>query len=564
MGAAGVLLSDVVAWLHQLFGWHYGLGVWSDAARGGFVLGFVPAGGALLVSVIRRFTGNRFGLPVVALFLLIGVLSAGMVPWFAFTATVGGGSPQVSKVLFGGADNVLQFALYVVLLGVVPALSWLFVVFEARGAFRRGPRLPRTLFWVPFTLFLLGTFPLNAELSSAMWVGFLPASIIGTLLGRVLPAPSWSVIGRSKEDRRPPEPAAEEPGRPPSPVEPAPPVEPVRLADTPGPMPFPMRGDAPPPTKVAPLGMLAGQPNQAEAAALPIPAGGQHGTPGSRFTRIRKLGSGGFGAVWLATDTQLGRQVALKIAHAPDPETEERMYREARALAAVRHPNCVRVYDIVRDVDGLALVMEYIDGRSLADQIRAGGPVGDVLAARLWHTMAGALADAHGKGVLHRDVKPSNVVVDPGGAAHLIDFGIARRQGDSTLTASGTMLGTPDFLAPEVAKGRPATPSSDSWELAATVSYALTGRPPRGERETHIAALMAGANYEPCTELPRKSVHRQLLLAALAPEPARRPSLAVVQRELGGWLSRAGLSELGPVSPTTTVVRPEHGTQRAR
>lgn len=558
MGFVGAVLTDVVAWLHQLFGWRYGYPVWSAAAQSGFALGFVPAGAALLISLIRRFTGNRFDLSLVAVFGLIGAVGAGMIPWFAFTATAGGGSPQVSMVLFGGAATIVQFGLYVVLLGAVPILGWLVGVFQARGAFRRAPRWPRALFWLPFTLFFLGTLGLNAELTSAMWLGFLPASVIGALLGRVLPAPSWSVISRSKEKPSPPEPAPVEPERPQAGSDPAAAIEPGRkLADTPGPMPFPLRGDAPPPTKVAPLGLLAG---------LPVgggPAAERERTAASRFSRIRRLGSGGFGEVWLATDTQLGRQVALKIAHAPDPETEERMYREARALAAVRHPNCVRVYDIVRDVDGLALVMEYLDGRSLADQIRVGGPLSDALAARLWCSMAGALAEAHAKGVLHRDVKPSNVVVDPAGTAHLIDFGIARQRGDSTLTASGMMLGTPDFLAPEVAKGGPATTSSDTWELAATVSYALTGRPPRGERETHIAALMAGANYEPCTELPRRSVHHRLLTAALAPEPARRPDLLVVQRELGGWLSRTGFAEQGPVA-STAMIRPEPRTQRAR
>lgn len=434
MGAVGAVLTAVVEWLHQLFGWRYGYPVWAAAAQNGFTLGFVPAAAAVIVSVIRRFTGNRVDLPVLASFFLLGALGAGLVPWFAFTATSGGGSPQVSAVLFGGAAGVLQFLLYVVLLGAVPALSWLLVVLAARGAFRRGPRWLRMLIWVPFTLFIIGTFPLNAELSAAMWLGFLPSAAIGALAGRFVPAPSWSVIGRSKEPHRPPE---LEPAAPPAePTKPGTSVEPAqRLADTPGPMPFPLRGDGPPPTKVAPLGITAGPPS----SVVPVPLGiaGRDSAPGSRFTRIRRLGSGGFGEVWLATDTHLGREVALKIAHVPDPDTEERMYREARALAAVRHPNCVRVYDIVRDAGGLALVMEYIDGRSLAEQIRASGPLTDVSAARLWYTMAGALADAHDKGVLHRDVKPSNVVVDPGGAPHLIDFGIARRQGDSTLTASG-------------------------------------------------------------------------------------------------------------------------------
>jgi serine/threonine protein kinase len=275
---------------------------------------------------------------------------------------------------------------------------------------------------------------------------------------------------------------------------------------------------------------------------------------GGRFRKVRPLGHGGFGTVWLAVDTQLDRTVAVKIAHAPDAETEERMLREARALAAVHHPNCVRVYDIVSDVDGLGLVMEYIEGQQLADMVHENGPLDDVAAARLWMTMAGALSAAHTKGVLHRDVKPANVIIDPEGNAHLIDFGIARSKGDSTLTAAGMMVGTPDFLAPETASGAPASPPSDAWQLAATVSFALSGAPPRGVRENAMAALMAAAKSEPLVELPHRSAHRGLLLASLDPNPARRPTLNAVAREMRAWLMRAGVSEDGPV---TTIVDAE-------
>src|SRR5690606_40798518 len=129
------------------------------------------------------------------------------------------------------------------------------------------------------------------------------------------------------------------------------------------------------------------------------------------------------------------------------------MQREARALAALSHPNCVHVYDLVEEPDGLALVMEYLEGQPLAEIVDTAGPLDDVAAGRLWATMASALAAAHSKGVLHRDVKPSNVIIDPSGVAHLIDFGIARSRGDSKLTATGMMVGTPDYVAPETAAG---------------------------------------------------------------------------------------------------------------
>jgi len=297
----------------------------------------------------------------------------------------------------------------------------------------------------------------------------------------------------------------------------------AQLAKDPGPLPFAVGGPSPARVPVAP------------------PSGG-------RFQKIRALGRGGFGTVWLAKDTHLNRTVAVKMAHAPDDETEQRMMREARALAALHHPNCVRVYDIVEDAGELGIVMEYIEGEPLADLVAPGKPLDDLSTARLWMTMAGALSAAHGKGVLHRDVKPSNIILDPEGAAHLIDFGIARSQGDSTLTATGMMVGTPDFLASETAAGAPATPASDAWQLAATVSFALTGFPPRGSRDNAMAALMAAAKGEPLTHLPTRSAHRGLLIASLDPVPGRRPTLAVVQREMSRWLAKSGHAEEGPVT----------------
>jgi eukaryotic-like serine/threonine-protein kinase len=367
-------------------------------------------------------------------------------------------------------------------------------------------------------------------------LGMIPVLIVGP--------PSWSVIERSHGRREPP--PAPPHAQPPPAYHPPPPA---MRTPPPPPMHPPLR--EPEPDRAA-LAKLAADPGPLPFAPRKPGTSSVLNQSGGRFRKVRPLGHGGFGTVWLAVDTQLDRTVAVKLAHAPDAETEERMLREARALAAVHHPNCVRVYDIVSDVDGLGLVMEYIEGQQLADAVQDRGALGDVAAARLWMTMASALSAAHSKGVLHRDVKPANIIIDPEGSPHLIDFGIARSRGDSTLTATGMMVGTPDFLAPETAAGAAATPASDAWQLAATVSFALTGAPPRGVRENAMAALMAAAKAEPLVQLPRHSAHRALLLASLDPNPANRPTLNAIAREMRAWLGRAG-----QVAEDTRVIEPE-------
>jgi predicted Ser/Thr protein kinase len=310
---------------------------------------------------------------------------------------------------------------------------------------------------------------------------------------------------------------------------------------------------APRPTLVVPGGMAAA----AQATPPVLAPAAPRSAPGpARFRLVRRLGSGGFGRVWLAHDARLGHTVALKAAHVRDGDTEERIRREARALAAVRHPHCVRIHDLVpadgdpglAALEGMVIVMEYVRGESLGELVRAHGTVDDVAAARVWSSIAGALDAAHDRGVLHRDVKPGNVVVDADGQAHLIDFGIARQAGDATLTATGFVLGTPDFLPPEIAAGGRATPAADSWQLAATVAYALTGHPPRGDHTDAVSGLRAAALGGPPTHLPPQSAHLALLRAALDADPARRPPLQAVHRALDDWLRAVGHRPGGPVT----------------
>jgi serine/threonine protein kinase len=609
------MAAGLLSFAHAVFGPGIAPGDWIWATiAAGFFLALIPVCGSFLIAVIRKGTGNAYNSGTITVFAIIGLFFALIMPWLLVngvstvfhsiatnqgnygltdTATLEKAFPLIGgnqKIFLGNGPTVydvltrphggILYALDIVRLVVLPGLSLFFVILQARAAMRRGPTWPGRLVWVSFLLFMVFSVGATANTAFLLWIGFLPASVLGMIPILVIGPPSWATINRSVQEEQPPpqQPSSAHQQQPPPPPpsqqqqqpppyrpEPSPPPyrpepnvpallagqapgqellsgrqQPAKLAETPGPLPFPLAGGAPPPMKPPTRAMTGGNSMWTRS--------------GGRFQKIRALGHGGFGTVWLAMDTQLDRTVAVKMAHAPDAETEQRMLREARALAAVRHPNCVRVYDIVEDEDGLGIVMEFIEGMALADNVHETGPLDDIAAARLWVTMAGALSAAHAKGVLHRDIKPSNIMIDPSGMPHLIDFGIARSKGDSTLTKTGMMVGTPDFLAPETAAGAPATPASDAWQLAATVSYALSGEPPRGVRDNPMASLMAAAKAERVSHLPNKSVHARLLSAALGPDLAGRPTLDTVIRQTGGWLSKHGHAEDGPV---TKVVKRE-------
>jgi len=624
--AVGRLLSD----LHAAFPARVCPGDWAWAATlTGGLIALLPMAGAMLVAVARKWTGNRYGVGPVLAFAAVGQTMTAALPWLGFLgtsevfrgalrgeagavglrrgdlATMGaaycfapsqveylGGSRTVREALGSlSNDRPAVFVGGVLLLVVLPLLAMVFVFGQSRLAFRRGPRWPARLLWLPMPLLMLGTASLSATVVAHLWLGYLPAAVLGMLGVAVVGPPRWSVIdGGAGAGALPP--AALAPAGPRTPAGGTPDQAPY---GPPGGWGGPARSPSPAPAAGGPVPGVAGPsgrpyggqpPRRALTAPLGLP--GPHGAPdprvlsaepgplpqtlqralglaasraeapqrpepptlpASRFRRIRPLGSGGFGTVWLAMDTALDRTVAVKAAKVPDAETERRIRREARALAAVHHPNCVRIYDILTDADGeLALIMEYVAGRSLSTAIEADGPLPDPAAARLWSTLAGALHAAHARGVLHRDVKPSNIIIDDAGHPHLIDFGIARATGDVTLTAAGMVLGTPDFMAPEVAAGKPASPAADAWQLAATVSFALAALPPRGHRDGAIAAMLAAAQGEACNQLPERSAHRGLLERALHPDPARRPDLPAVQSELDRWLAAIGQQPDGPIT----------------
>jgi tRNA A-37 threonylcarbamoyl transferase component Bud32 len=256
-----------------------------------------------------------------------------------------------------------------------------------------------------------------------------------------------------------------------------------------------------------------------------------HGLIAGRYSLEAEVGRGGMGVVWRGEDQVLGREVALKRVGASHGDTTldlARAEREARLAASLNHPHVVAVFDLVTHGDERWLVMEYVESATLAQLVRQHGPLSPDAAARVLWQAADALAAAHRAGIVHRDVKPSNILVTPQGQVKLSDFGIARASADATLTQTGMVTGSPAYLSPEVATGKPATPASDVWALGATLYHALTGRPPY---EVH--GNLMGALYQIVHEDPPRPAEAGWLLPLLertmATDPADRWSMSEVR-----------------------------------
>jgi len=271
-----------------------------------------------------------------------------------------------------------------------------------------------------------------------------------------------------------------------------------------------------------------------------------------RYRLLHLLGQGGMGQVWAARDELLGRDVAVKemmpprgISNADLDVLCERAMREARAIARVTHPNVVRVIDVVPD-DGLpCIVMELVASRSLYEVIREEGPMVPDRVAGIGLDILAALRAAHRERVVHRDVKPANVLLTDDGRTILTDFGLVSIVGDASMTDTGIVLGSPNYLAPELALDGKAGPASDLWSLGATLYMAVEGSPPYS-KSTPAATLAAVA-----TELPqrpkRAGVLTDVLEGLLRRDPDQRIDAGTTERLLR---VAAGLDQPSPAHRT--------------
>src|SRR3954470_18010367 len=254
-----------------------------------------------------------------------------------------------------------------------------------------------------------------------------------------------------------------------------------------------------------------------------------------RYRLLSQIGGGGMGTVWLARDELLGRQVAVKQV-LPPPNADkreaerqrERALREGRIAARLSRPHAISVYDAAVAADQPWLVMEYLPSRSVAEVLQEDGLLRADQAAQIGAQVADALAATHAAGIVHRDVKPANILIGRGerveGLVKITDFGISHAAGDVTLTQTGQITGTPAFLAPEVAQGQDPGAPSDVFSLGATIYTCLEGEPPFGMAGNSLQQLhrVAAGVINP----PHASgALTEPLLAMLAVDPQERPSM---------------------------------------
>ncbi|MFE7269120.1 serine/threonine-protein kinase [Streptomyces sp. NPDC057623] len=296
------------------------------------------------------------------------------------------------------------------------------------------------------------------------------------------------------------------------------------------------------------------------------------GTEGANFRVIagryrleEQLGRGGMGVVWRATDQLLGRQVAVKelpldetLSAAEARRQRQRTLREARAVAQLSHPHVIVVHDILKDDERPYIVMELVDGDSLADRIAAHGPVEAPEAARIGVDLLSALRTAHEAGVLHRDITPANVLIENGtDRVVLTDFGIAQVPGTSTLTESGAFVGSPEYTAPERMSGSRTGPAADLWSVGALLCAALSGESPfrRDSLSGIVLAVVSDDIRPPVQAAPILPVVQGLLER----DPGRRLDAAGAERMLRDFLETGHTlvpKRFGRVTAVVSAERP--------
>ncbi|MEU1961141.1 protein kinase [Nocardia sp. NPDC019304] len=284
-----------------------------------------------------------------------------------------------------------------------------------------------------------------------------------------------------------------------------------------------------------------------------------------RYRLTDPIGTGAMGVVWRATDVRLQRTVAVKqvllgpgLTGSAALEAKRRAMREGRIAARLHHPNAITVFDVAEDDGQPWLVMEYMDAPSLATKLSGDRTLPPLEVARIGAQAASALAAAHDAGIMHRDVKPANLLVADDGTVKITDFGISRAVGDVTVTATGFLAGTPAYLSPEVARGEDPEPASDVFALGSTLYAAVQGTPPFGEGDNPLALLHAVAQAEiPAPE--GAGALGPVLMYLLAPSVADRPTM----REAKEALEAVAAGRDPQVPAPVTKVIPAPGTAAA-
>jgi serine/threonine-protein kinase len=275
---------------------------------------------------------------------------------------------------------------------------------------------------------------------------------------------------------------------------------------------------------------------------------------GRRYRAIEKIGSGGMAEVYKAVDEVLGRTVAVKVLHpryASEPNFVARFRQEAQAAANLSHPSIVNIYDWGRDDETYYIVMEYVNGTDLKSLVEERGALDPIKAAEYGMQACSALAVAHGYDIIHRDIKPHNIVITPDGTVKVMDFGIARA-GNTTMTQTGSVLGTAQYISPEQAQGRALGPASDLYSLGVTLYELVTGRLPF-DADTPVAVALKQVNEQPVPPRQvRASVPASLeavIMKAMRKNPAERYQSASEMRD---DLKRVVNGEAAPTAPRQT------------